>query len=369
MEALFFNVDSGFLEGIVRGYKAGLLTQTQYSNLTQCETIEDFRTQLSATDYGNFLANEPLPISTSTIADKATQILVDQFNFLRGNAVEPLATFLDYITYGYMIDNVILLITGTLHERDTHELIERCHPLGVFDSMPALCVASNVEELYHTVLVETPLANFFRESLSAAELDDLNIEIIRNTLYKAYLEDFHAFCQSIGGPTADIMTRILAFEADRRAINITINSFGTELSKEQRARLFPTIGRLYPEGNNLLARSDDIEQVRAACDGVAEYRVFFESSSSSNSGGGQNGSSTAHLLGDLEDVGMGAELEDRFFLHEVHLNKQAFLQQFQYAIFYSYLKLKEQEIRSLTWIAECIAQDARERIHDFIPIF
>ena len=59
----------------------------------------DFRTQLSATDYSNFLANEPLPISTSTIADKATQILVDQFNYLRSNAVEPLATFLDYITY------------------------------------------------------------------------------------------------------------------------------------------------------------------------------------------------------------------------------------------------------------------------------
>ena len=60
-------------------------------------------------------------------------------------------------SYGYMIDNVILLITGTLHERDTHELLERCHPLGVFESMPALCVASNVEELYQSVLVETPL--------------------------------------------------------------------------------------------------------------------------------------------------------------------------------------------------------------------
>lgn len=59
----------------------------------------DFRTQLSATDYGNFLSNEPLPISTATISDKATQILVDQFNFLRGNAVEPLSKFLDYITY------------------------------------------------------------------------------------------------------------------------------------------------------------------------------------------------------------------------------------------------------------------------------
>ena len=29
----------------------------------------------------------------------------------------------------YVSLQVILLITGTLHERDTHELLERCHPL------------------------------------------------------------------------------------------------------------------------------------------------------------------------------------------------------------------------------------------------
>lgn len=33
-------------------------------------------------------------------------------------ADEPLGTFLDYCTYGHMIDNVVLLVTGTLHERD-----------------------------------------------------------------------------------------------------------------------------------------------------------------------------------------------------------------------------------------------------------
>jgi V-type H+-transporting ATPase subunit d len=104
------------LEAVVRGYKSGLLTQGQYSNLTQCETLEgapgsvmedeliliggwvDFRMQLSATDYGNFLANEPLPISTTTIAEKATQVVVDQFNYIRNNAVEPLSKFLDYMT-------------------------------------------------------------------------------------------------------------------------------------------------------------------------------------------------------------------------------------------------------------------------------
>ena len=201
----------------------------------------------------------------------------------------------------------------------------------------------------------------------------MNIEIIRNTLYKAYLEDFDAYCQSIGGPTADIMRRVLSFEADRRSINITINSFGTQLTKEQRAKLFPTIGRLFPEGNNALARADEIEQVRQACEGVAEYRAFFDTSGSSaprTNGTGGASESSANLLGDLgEDFGGAADLEDRFFVHEVHLNKLAFLQQFQYAVFYSYIKLKEQEIRSITWIAECIAQNARDRIHDFIPTF
>ena len=27
---------------------------------------------------------------------------------------------MDYCTYGHMIDNVVLIVTGTLHERDVH---------------------------------------------------------------------------------------------------------------------------------------------------------------------------------------------------------------------------------------------------------
>ncbi|KAF8333537.1 putative vacuolar atp synthase subunit D [Cantharellus anzutake] len=359
MEALFFNADAGFLEGVVRGYKAGLLTQANYNNLTQCDTLEDFRMQLSATEYGNFLANEPLPISTTTISERATQILVDQFNYLRNNSVHPLDKFLEYMTYAYMIDNVVLIITGTLHERDTHELLERCHPLGVFDTLPALCVATNVEELYHSVLVETPLAPYFRDALSANDLDDLNIEIIRNTLYRAYLEDFSNFCASIGGPTAESMQAILAFEADRRTINITLNSFGTEL-------LFPTIGRLYPGGNNALARADDLDAVRQACDGVPEYRAFFDTSASRTVSAADD---TRSFEEDDPESALAASLERKFFEHEVHLNKTTFLQQFNYAVFYSYMKLKEQEIRSIAWIAECLAMRRKERIGEFVALW
>ena len=37
---LFFNVDGGYLEGLVRGFRSGILRRTDYHNLEQCETLE-----------------------------------------------------------------------------------------------------------------------------------------------------------------------------------------------------------------------------------------------------------------------------------------------------------------------------------------
>lgn len=91
-----------------------------------------------------------------------------------------------------MIDNVVLIVTGTLHERDVQELLEKCHPLGMFDrcctlighlvlidvlvhykltidfhSIATLAVAQNMRELYRLVLVDTPLAPYFSECITS----------------------------------------------------------------------------------------------------------------------------------------------------------------------------------------------------------
>ena len=56
-----------------------------------------------------------------------------------------------------MIDNIILLLTGTLRNQPIRKLLSKCHPLGSFAQMEAVTIASTVDELYSAVLVDTPI--------------------------------------------------------------------------------------------------------------------------------------------------------------------------------------------------------------------
>lgn len=40
MKEILFNIDNGYLEGLVRGFKCGILKVADYHNLVQCETLE-----------------------------------------------------------------------------------------------------------------------------------------------------------------------------------------------------------------------------------------------------------------------------------------------------------------------------------------
>jgi len=71
---------------------------------------------------------------------------------------------------------------------------------------------------------------------------------------------------------------------------------------------------LFPAGNNALPKQTTLIKFAS----VGEYRSFFDSSAQAS----------AQTSDDLGDFGVAAQLEDRFFHMEVHLDKLSFLQQF-----------------------------------------
>lgn len=342
MEGLFFNVENGYIEALARAYKNALLTGSQYSNLTQCDTLEDLKLQLSATDYAGVLADINGALSTGVLERRLQSQLVSQFQYLRAQASGTMAQFMDYICYGYMIDNVALMITGTVHNRDRGEVLGRCHPLGWFDTLPTLSVATDLDSLYETVLVDTPLAPYFQD-VSVDDLDDMNIEIVRNCLYRAYLEDFAAWCaRELPAPSDEVMAKLLAFEGDKRAINICVNSLDTELGPDDKEKMLPSVGALAdPALRHHLVAASDLEGLKLVVGSVGAY---------------------SHLFNDKS-------LEDNLYAFEMAVNRDAFAQQFTFSTVWALVKSLEQEGRNVTWIAECIAQNQRDKINNYVAVY
>ena len=167
-----FNIDNGYFEGLVRGYRSGILRKNDYHNLVECETLDgmflsytlvptlislhcqcpipyirywdlmgdniinleefvelcfcfllliaewqlhnfsDLKLHLQGTDYGPLLANDPSPLIVQTIDERLKERLVHEFTHIRNQCVEPLAQFLDYMTYGL----VLVLLSRFIHE-------------------------------------------------------------------------------------------------------------------------------------------------------------------------------------------------------------------------------------------------------------
>merc|ERR1719235_2689891 len=165
----------------------------------------------------------------AAVVARATDVLVEQWARLRCEAAGHLGEFLDRCTHAHMIDNLVLVLSGTLRGCSADELMERCSPLGVFETLPVCAAAESPADLFHLALQDSPLAPYFRVSeLSSEDLTEMNIEILRN-----------------------------------------------KLCRDDRLGLFPSFGLLHPYGHQELAACEDLESIKQVLGRYPVYGQLF----------------------------------------------------------------------------------------------
>lgn len=217
--------------------------------------------------------------------------------------------------------------------------------------------------IYASILMESPLRVYFERAASimggVEELASLDPEYLRAALGRAHLEKFAEFAIRIDCPE---LLECLRLEADRRSIGLCLfNSLKSGgIGSVRLKALFPQVPGAYLEPFlGKLVEVDDLVSLKSILNQVPEYKILADSPLMSMGDSG-SASSTGNAPESIEDF---------FYARTINLAKQMFETAYSLGVFYAWSVLREQEVRNVRWIAECVSQKRKERINNYLPIF
>ena len=106
-DLVFFNVNDGYSEALLRGFRKSTLGEQQYTALRNTTNLKDFKSVLIDTDYSDYVKdyNET---DTSALKMLLKKKLADEIDQVQSVAGPELDKFIEMIRHKYMIDNVII---------------------------------------------------------------------------------------------------------------------------------------------------------------------------------------------------------------------------------------------------------------------
>jgi len=181
------------------------------------------------TDYGEYI--DLNNVSINSLKQAMKKKLSDELDSIETNCMKGLSNFLFYIRADYMIDNVMNILEGLRNRTEFKKLLSSCDPIGYFPELNAIEIASSdIAILYETVLIDTPLSDFFSQYLeeNTKELKNFNEvqtffkeekpEKVRSSLKKILMEEFHKYTKGLNETSALSMGKLLCMEADFKTL-------------------------------------------------------------------------------------------------------------------------------------------------------
>lgn len=183
-------------------------------------------------------------------------------------------------------------------------------------------------------------------------MKDYRPEKIKNLLKKIWITELFNYVEdNLNSMSQEILGDILKFESDCQTIQIIYNTIGNKqlggatAKNGERAKYINNIGFLMPDRAEQLSSADDFRKLKDAVAPYSDYREMLEQVADVADGDGPAN----------EFNSASKSIDEVMFESKSRIFSMAFENQFHFGVFYAYLKLKEQEIRNIIWLAELVS--------------
>lgn len=319
MERQFSNAEKyGYIISEINGRKEDLLREEDYNMLKRCDSLEEMAIKLSRTYHE---LSEGVAYTKPEFKRHLLESLKKEFSHYSDVQDGDMRLILDYYIDFHKIQNFFFLLQCKLQDPNLEKSFEKIE-IGDFNALRTIKFSKDMDDVQKYCMENSFLKRFgsvrFEKDFAAN-----NFQVLQALFFKLHIEETHRSLSD----GMEHMREILQLEGDRQIIEITVNTLGSkEMLGKRRTSLFPEVCSMDLKTRELLSHVETYEDMKA----VLNTRYDFDT--------------------DISSVLIRSELSKHY---------ESFGLYGDLSCVYSYFRIKEQEIKNILWIAECIIQNRR----------
>lgn len=325
-------VEHGNLVTTVHCRQKVMFTKRDFSTLLDSEGIEDICVKLQH-HYPEVV--EMKKFTRGELRRKLNETLLRE---IKQSLREPSAAEqINFFVESYKIQNFFFLLSCKEYDAELEHSFEKIEALGYFNELDTLKFCASMEEVYLYCIKNTFLANYCSQSMFKKDFQENDFSAASTEVRKRHIE---RYARSARGQ----FLKLLRLEGDKHNLDIVLSTLNSEISSQKKLCWMTFVTNFTHSEYRSLAETADIGELQSILGKTRTYRTFCD---------------------ELKDKDMSSV----FLRREVDAYMSTFDTFNDITSLYAYLKLKEQEIKNILCVAECVIQGRRNILDELmVPV-